>query len=137
MLLIRNWFKAVAQPADYQIKIEILDDQNQIRRKWTYRPLEGQFPTSLLVEGDVLEDVRLLRFRKLKGTLTVRASLFSQSKRVAGPKVSVGSRPRRTTKKSEGSRPPAAHLRFCIPWFPVSPWNVIILNKCSSTVKRN
>ena len=87
MLLIRNWFKAVSQPADYQIKIEILDDKNQIRRQWTYRPLEGQFPTSLLVKGDVLEDVRLLRFRKLKGLLTVRASLFSKSKRVAGPEV--------------------------------------------------
>ena len=87
MLQIRNWFKATAKPKDYKLKLELTDSKGKVRRTWVYRPLSGQYPTTLLRAGEVLEDARLLRFRKLKGQVKIQMSIYLGKKRVAEPTV--------------------------------------------------
>ncbi|MEE2756870.1 MAG: sulfatase-like hydrolase/transferase, partial [Myxococcota bacterium] len=87
MLLIRNWFRGKSKPVDYQLKLEVVDGKGKTRRTWVYRPLVGKYPTTNLVNGEILEDARLLRFRKLKGELRIRMSVLSQGQVKAGPRI--------------------------------------------------
>ena len=87
MLQIRNWFKATGKPKDYLLRLEVVDSKDKVRRTWVYRPLAGKYPTSRLGVGEVLEDARLLRFKKLKGLVKIRMSVLKGKKVVAGPKV--------------------------------------------------
>ncbi len=87
MLLIRNWFRGKNTPVDYQLKLEVVDGKGKTRRTWVYRPLVGKYPTTNLVNGEILEDARLLRFRKLKGELSIRMSVLNKGKIKAGPKT--------------------------------------------------
>ena len=85
MLRIRNVFEALTRPRDYRLRLEIVDGEGKVRRKWVYRPLVGGLPTTHLLQGEVLEDVRLLRFRKLKGLVTLRMSVLLKKEVVMGP----------------------------------------------------
>ncbi len=84
-LFLRTWLRATGDRKNYRLRFEVLDGEGNVARKWVLRPLLGLYPTDKWAVGEVVEEGRVIRIRKLTGRLKVRIKLLSKKKPVFGP----------------------------------------------------
>jgi len=86
---IRSWFRAAGSRRD-DLHIQFSFEGGGMKsRRQRYRPLAGLYPTQRWAEGEVLEDLRLVRFVKRKGEIKVSLEIYKGRERLFGP-VGVG-----------------------------------------------
>ena len=86
-LFLRTWLRATGDRKNYRLRFEVVDADGSVVRKWTVRPLLGLYSTEQWAEGEVVEESRVIRVRKLSGTVSVRVKLLAKKETVFGPHV--------------------------------------------------
>ena len=84
--LVRTWFEATGvERADVVIQHDYLDDRGKLIKSRRHRPLLGLYPTNRWAEGEVVEDLRMMRFRKPPRYVRVVLRVLKDDKVVFGP----------------------------------------------------
>jgi len=84
-IFLRTWFRAGGDRKNYRLRFEVVNAAGKILRKWTLRPLLGLYPTDKWAAGEVVEEGRVIRVRKLTGKLTFRVKVLAKKRVVSGP----------------------------------------------------
>jgi len=85
--IIRTWFEATGpQRPDLVLRHDYLDQNGAPIKHREYRPLNGLYPTDRWSPGEIVEDVRMVRFRKPPPVAQVALSVLDGEKVVFGPR---------------------------------------------------